>query len=178
MLWTPTRNTAGRGEQGQGREVLGKKAEFKLDVQRHWGERAELIPSTRAGGHPLGCSGNVALGAVCWSMAAEPEAVAAAKSTLTHVLFPLDTRPSPATTPSAHPPWGLLPHALQCPSSPVSRPMPPNPSRPFLNTHLHPNLLPGSQAESPEGHEERKGPETGCSKSRTPTEVKLCRGIQ
>lgn len=85
-LWTLTRNTAGRCEQGQGRELLGKNAEFKLDVQGYWGERAGLIPSTWPGRHPQGCSGNVTLVAVCWGMAAEPEAVAATKSTLTHIL--------------------------------------------------------------------------------------------
>lgn len=38
---------------------------------------------------------------------------------------------------------------------------------------MSPNLLPGSRAESLEGHEERKGPETGCSKSGTHTEAPL-----
>lgn len=123
-LWTAARNTAGRGEKGQGREVLGRNAEFRLDVQGHWSECAGLIPSAGAGGHPLGCSGNVARGAVCWGMAAEPEAVAATKNMLTHS----DCSP---WTHSRHQPPNFSAHPPLRPISPCS----PIPQQPCLQTY-------------------------------------------
>lgn len=58
------------------------------------------------------------------------------------------TQPSPAGSLLSSPAETVSP-------CPVSRLKPPNPSHSFLNTQCHPNLLPGSQAESPESHEEK-----------------------